>query len=210
MQPYVIVVGVDFSELGDRAFGRAHELASLRPAAELHVIYAAPPAGHATHTYAGEPASQVGTEELVEQLSAHVDSLLRNLEGFSTTSVRVFSHVRVDVPLVAITELAANLEAELIVVGTHGRHGIARWLLGSVAEGVVRHALCAVLLVPPKIAVAELPKIEATCPHCIETRKASAGQQLWCEQHRLRHGQRHTYHQRDRMSEDGSLPLVVR
>jgi hypothetical protein len=97
-----------------------------------------------------------------------------------------------------------------IVVGTHGRHGIARWLLGSVAEGVVRHATCAVLIVPPAVAVAELPMIEPICPRCVEARKTSSQQELWCEQHRQRHAQRHTYHQRDRMSEDGSLPLVGR
>jgi nucleotide-binding universal stress UspA family protein len=47
-----------------------------------------------------------------------------------------------------LVELAEQTESPLVVVGTHGRKGIARFLLGSVAERVVRHAPCSVLVVP--------------------------------------------------------------
>lgn len=50
-------------------------------------------------------------------------------------------------PLVA--ETAAEWEADLIVAGTHGRRGLDRLLLGSVAEGIIRTARSAVLLLPP-------------------------------------------------------------
>jgi len=46
-----------------------------------------------------------------------------------------------------INQTATELGADLIVMGTHGRHGISRALLGSVAETVVRSAPCAVLTV---------------------------------------------------------------
>lgn len=46
-----------------------------------------------------------------------------------------------------ILEEAKNVDADLIVMGTHGRHGFKRFLLGSVAEQVVREACCPVLLV---------------------------------------------------------------
>jgi nucleotide-binding universal stress UspA family protein len=213
MHPHIIVVGVDFSELGDRAFGRAHELASLRPSAWIHAIYVASAATHPAHPDARQPTNPAGLAELAERLRDHVEGLLTSLEGFSNTGVRVVSHIRVGVPQRELSELAAELEADLIVVGSHGRHGIARWLLGSVAEGVVRHATRAVLIVPcepSELPAAEVPEIEPTCPRCIEARATSVGQEHWCEQHRQRHGQRHTYHQRDRMSEDGSSPLVIR
>jgi len=48
----------------------------------------------------------------------------------------------------AIAEAAANWPADLLVLGTHGRRGMERWLLGSVAEGVVRRSTVPVLLVP--------------------------------------------------------------
>lgn len=47
----------------------------------------------------------------------------------------------------AILDVAAELEPDLIVMGTHGRGGLGRALLGSVAEGVAHHAAAPVLLV---------------------------------------------------------------
>lgn len=48
----------------------------------------------------------------------------------------------------AIAEAAASWPADLLVLGTHGRRGVERWLLGSVAEGVARRSTVPVLLVP--------------------------------------------------------------
>jgi len=48
----------------------------------------------------------------------------------------------------AILEGAAEFRADLIVMGTHGRTGVKRMLLGSVAEGCIRRAMVPVMLVP--------------------------------------------------------------
>lgn len=48
----------------------------------------------------------------------------------------------------AIHEAAAKERADLIIISTHGRTGLRRALIGSVAEGTVRHAACPVLVVP--------------------------------------------------------------
>lgn len=211
-KPCVIVVGVDFSDLGDRAFEQAYELSASSANSELHALFVIPTTvfdpltGDAGSAPAGPARLEVGAA----QLSRHVDSLLFNVGGHRHPGMRVYSHVRADVPLVGIIQLATEVEASFIVLGTHGRDGIARWLLGSVAEGVVRQALCPVLIVPPAQTTSELPKIEPVCAACLEARTRSHGQELWCEQHRQRHGRRHTYHQRDRMSEDTGLPLVGR
>lgn len=61
--------------------------------------------------------------------------------------------VRVGTPVTVIEEAARDLKADLICVGTHGRTGLAHLLLGSVAERVVRHAPCPVLVVRPIAAV---------------------------------------------------------
>jgi nucleotide-binding universal stress UspA family protein len=47
-----------------------------------------------------------------------------------------------------IAEDAVSAKADLVVLGTHGRRGVERWLLGSVAEGVARRSTVPVLLVP--------------------------------------------------------------
>jgi hypothetical protein len=65
-----------------------------------------------------------------------------------------------------------------------------------------------VLVVRPKAIPTSGPAIQPPCPKCVQARVASAGAELWCEQHRERHGQRHTYHQGDRASADVNMPLV--
>lgn len=52
-------------------------------------------------------------------------------------------------PADAIVESAITLNVQLVVTGTNGREGLDRWVLGSVAESVVRHAPCTVLVVRP-------------------------------------------------------------
>lgn len=208
----VIVVGLDFSELADRAFQQAYELASVSSTSEIHAIslLSAATLDPLTGADAVQTTTAVRIEEGATRLTKHVNALLSKLGAGPTSGMRVYSHFRVDVPWVGITRLAAEIEATMIVVGTHGRYGVARWLLGSVAEGVMRHAACPVLVIPLEPKTAELPKIEPACPLCIEAKKGSKGSELWCTQHRTRHGRRHTYHQRDRISEDAFLPLIGR
>jgi nucleotide-binding universal stress UspA family protein len=56
--------------------------------------------------------------------------------------------VRFGDPAEAVVHEARTWSADLLVLGTHGRRGAARLLLGSVAETVLRHAPCSVLVVP--------------------------------------------------------------
>jgi nucleotide-binding universal stress UspA family protein len=63
--------------------------------------------------------------------------------------VRVSPRVRIGVPAHEAVAEATEWPADLVVVGTHGRGGVARALLGSVAEAVARDAGCSVLVIPP-------------------------------------------------------------
>jgi len=217
-KPYVIVVAVDYSEMSDFVFERALELAAEKPSVAVHAINVLPvyqsglvPDATAV-TWAGAMPS---ITEAAQQLRAYVE---RRIAAFRTQHADqklafldgVVAHQRVEVPSEEVAQLAADLEADLVVVGTHGHRGLSRLLLGSVAEATVRLAPCPVLVVRPKAPPAPVPAIQPPCPRCVEARKASGGKEMWCEQHRERHGQRHTYHQGDRVSADGSLPLLVR
>jgi nucleotide-binding universal stress UspA family protein len=62
--------------------------------------------------------------------------------GFSVTTRVVQSEART-----GILDIAAEWRADLIVLGSHGRKGLRRFLLGSIAESVARHAQCSVLVV---------------------------------------------------------------
>jgi len=61
--------------------------------------------------------------------------------------VEVEPVIRQGVPFLEIVRVAAERKADLIVMGTHGRTGLAHALMGSVAEKVVRMAACPVLTV---------------------------------------------------------------
>ncbi|HEX2876694.1 MAG TPA: universal stress protein [Polyangiaceae bacterium] len=205
----VIVVGVDFSDLGDRAFQQAYELASASASCEIHAVFVMPASAVNPLTgYAADPLSPESLEEGATQLTKHVNSLLFNLGGLGHSGIHVYSHFRVGVPLFGIVQLATEVQATLIVLGTHGRHGVARWLLGSVAEGVLRQAPCPVLVVPPASASLEVPTIAPVCPNCLDARRASKGETLWCGQHRQLHGRRHTYHPRERGSDASRRALT--
>lgn len=214
-KPYIVVAGTDFSEHADGALRVAYEQALQHAPAELHVIHVSfaanpvpvvPLAPHMGFVTVPVPS----LDEQREALLKHIDQQLAAFPNRASAPLRVFGHVLIDTPSLALTRVASELEADLLVVGSHGLNGVARWLLGSVAEAVVRRATCPVLVIPPKPDALPVPAIEPPCPRCVEARRATSGKQLWCEQHRERHGRRHTYHQFDRVAAETNLPLVAR
>lgn len=216
---YLIVVGIDYSPASDLALERAFELATARPPAEVHVVsvinlYGAQAiaGGYGPQGIVAGSAEPVGMNsvtlaEATSALERYVEQRRSSFQG-ALDSVGVRCHLRLDAPATEVAQMAADLEADLVVVGTHGRRGIARLLLGSVAEAVVRLAPCPVLVVRPKALPEQPPRIEPPCPQCLAARQASAGAEFWCEQHRERHGQRHTYNQRDRVGAETEMPLT--
>jgi len=212
-KPYVVVVGVDYSETGDLALEQALELAATHAASDLHVInvvrlVVATDEFTPLMAYASMTLEQA-EKDLKEHVEQKVQEFRGKLEPSRGSVPRVFPHVRLEAPAREIAQLASDVEANLVVVGTHGRRALARVFIGSVAEVVVRLAPCPVLVVRPQRSV-ELPKIEPPCAQCVKVRKETGGESQWCAQHSERHGQRHTYRQSDRSQADGTMPLVFR
>jgi len=132
-----IVVPFDFSEHSMEAVRKAIELASDSSLVNcLHVLPFIIPT---------EPGVAWGMIDDGERLRQALESLHQQLPE------REFGKLQVDVrfgdPGSIVAERAKELDAELIVVGSHGRSGIARLMLGSVAERVTRLAACPVLVV---------------------------------------------------------------
>jgi len=144
--PKNILVPVDFSEHSQRALDYAVELAAKLDA-KVHLL-----------NVIGIPA--LGVPELGVALTAAViDNLVKDNQAAldkladprrkraSIGEVMLRTGDTRDMILQACTEV----NADLIVMGTHGRRGVSRALLGSVAESVVRTAPCPVLAIrPPK------------------------------------------------------------
>jgi nucleotide-binding universal stress UspA family protein len=85
--------------------------------------------------------------------------LRRVLDARSTRPAPVRPAVRIGEAPVQILDEVADWNADLLVVGTHGRHGLPRLWLGSVAEACIRDAPCSVLAIPP---VPRAAPVEAT------------------------------------------------
>lgn len=209
---FVVVVGVDFSETSRGALQRAFELADRETNAEVHAAWVLSKGGPGVAGDALAIPLDIPFEESAAKLRDFVQAELEAFVGNGECNIkRTRVHLRLGPPAEEVAQLAADLDADLVIVGTHGRRGVRRFLLGSVAEGTVRLSQCPVLVVRPKdhaSASIPVPQIAPPCPECVKTRGASDGAELWCEQHSHKHGPRHTYHGADGHSRGSRPPLV--
>jgi len=138
-----ILVGTDFSEASDEARRVAIELAR-RLGAELEIVHVEEP----IPAYAFAEGALLDLPRLQEEVRTWAERQLEDLaRGARASGVSTTTAVLLGVPANTIVEAARTERADLIVLGTHGRTGLERVLLGSVAERVVRNAPCAVLTV---------------------------------------------------------------
>jgi len=135
-----ILIAVDTSEIGVHATVVGLNLASALGAkvAFIHVIA---PAISDGAWYA------VASAELTEPPDGEISQILASLRERAPIPAETVKFVPVGDPVESITEAARGWPADLVVIGSHGRDGVDRVLLGSVAEGVARHAPCPVLIV---------------------------------------------------------------
>jgi universal stress protein A len=135
-----ILVPTDFSEPADAALTYALGLAS-KLGAEVSLVHVFDdPSGIHVGEYVPMPAEMRG------DILAHLRRRLADVvakHGHSELS----SKVLIGPTARSIVEDARDSQADLIVMGTHGRHGMAHLLVGSVAERVVRTSTCPVLTV---------------------------------------------------------------
>ncbi len=144
-----IVVAVDMSETGGHALREAMHLTSQLPGAQLHIIHVVPVVKE-VHGARKLDALSAELNERLEKLREYVNETCAP-SGFAVPfKQEVVFHVRLGNPAEAIHQAAVDVDADLIVVGTHGRRGVEKLLLGSVAEALVRTAHVPVLVAHPK------------------------------------------------------------
>lgn len=149
-RPFPIIAAVDFSDLGDRAVIEALRLSREHAHSELHVI--------AVGTEEGDSIRLPGTtlrvlpqKEANDETREHVADLVQRFvatEGAPSIE-KIAVYVTTGHPAERIVALATAVDADVIVLGTHGRTGLKRIVLGSVAEEVVRRAPCTVMVIRP-------------------------------------------------------------
>ena len=138
-----IVVGTDGSERAGRALQEAIRMAAALQA-ELHVVSAYEPVRGARIVGAPEAAAKVWAP----QPDADVQTTLGEAAAsVRARDVKVTTHAINKDPADALLEVAAAVEADLIVVGNKGMHGAKRFVLGNVPNKVSHRASCNVLIV---------------------------------------------------------------
>lgn len=135
---HVILHPTDFSPGSDAAFQYACDLARDYDA-RLAVVYAVEPISPITGDGIMIPFDQT-------DIMVAAQTKLDNIQAVGP-AVRTEKLLRVGPAAAAIVAAAHELNADLIVMGTHGRTGLGRLLIGSVAEAVLRKADCPVLTV---------------------------------------------------------------
>jgi nucleotide-binding universal stress UspA family protein len=142
-----ILCPIDFSDTSQHALEHAVAIAKWYESkiTALHVINPAlliePPILVGEFRGGGAPA-ETDRESLRNQL----ESWLRPAEAVGVKTDLVFDEGN---PTGSIVDWSASLPADLVVIGTHGRGGFERFLLGSVTEKVLRKVTCPTLTVPP-------------------------------------------------------------
>jgi nucleotide-binding universal stress UspA family protein len=139
-----ILVPMDFSPPSDAALEYARNVAA-RYGASLHLLHVAEDPYRAFYTAEVYVPEIEGLRE--EILTDTAQRLKERVRPSDVTEFHATVESVIGSPAGSIVEYAAGRDIDLIVMGTHGRGGMAHLLMGSVAERVVRTAPCPVLTV---------------------------------------------------------------
>lgn len=146
-----ILVALDGSDTSSRALDAALNLAS-ETGARLTPVYVVDFLVPAYDTYGYDPSILI--DAFREEGLRVTEDAAKRMKARDVTGTPQISNVAPAGEDIAqrIVSLADEIGADLIVMGTHGRRGFQRLFLGSVAERVLRHATCPVLMVPASCA----------------------------------------------------------
>ena len=144
-----ILCATDFSDTAEAAWEAACELARTHRA-ELILV----------HVFTELPlypeVAVIEVQRVWDEQRAWVErALAERVSAATRRGLNARSLLKSGTAAEGIVDAAAENDADLIVLGTHGRTGLTRLVVGSVAERVVRLAPCAVLSVKPRVAAAE-------------------------------------------------------
>jgi len=144
-----LLVGMDLTDAGDRALTEALGLAQQLPHCELHVAHVIALTKHV------HDAAQL--DFISDQLQGKLSEIrVRTSEICAfpwvgpPRSLPIVFHVRMGDPAQALHRLAVDIDATLLIVGTHARTGFDKLMLGSVADVLMRTARLSVLVAHPK------------------------------------------------------------
>jgi len=141
-----ILVPLDGSELAECALSHVRAIATGCRVPEVVLLGVVEPISQPVYAAFGD--EQVRDIQKATQAYAN-DYLLKVAGGLKEDGIVVQTVVVSGRPAEGILDYASNNQADLIIMSTHGRSGVSRWVLGSVAEKVVRRSVAPVLIISP-------------------------------------------------------------
>lgn len=147
--PKRILAPVDFGACSETALGQALAILALRPEARLRVVHVYEPPYYAPEALVnlpGEPPLPM-IDYVRQQAERQLDAFMATHRGEAGQAERIDSRIAAGLAFEEIPREASAWNADLMVMGTHGRQGLSHLLLGSVAERVIRQAPCPVLVI---------------------------------------------------------------
>lgn len=138
-----ILCPVDFSDYTQQSLQLAASLASQ--SAVIHMLYVVVPQivtdpGGFVIFESSTELMRKSAEELMQKKTIECKTAFPHLNWIGSIEIS-------SLPATAIVDFQNKEKSDLIVMGTHGRSGLSRWIMGSVAESVLRHCNCPVLFV---------------------------------------------------------------
>ena len=185
----VIVVAVDLTEASDAALLSGVRLA--RAGDSLFVV-------HAVESHLLGEARRIADESrLLEKDPGEVRDYFRAVcvGAGDWPVVDTMFHSCIGSPVEAIVQFTVDVEAHVLICGTHARHGLDHALHGSVAESLVREAHCPVLVAKPRSyeSCTKSERAAEVCADCAETRAKTGDPAAWCPVHARAHMATHSY-----------------
>lgn len=177
-----MVAAVDASDAAHEVLRVAANVARTTPRGELHLVHVVEDMPPAVELVPRPVGLGITAGEIVASARAKVAELASEARGQFRGLIA--THVAAGSAWKQILQAAADVQADVVLVGTHGRTGLKRMMLGSVAEKVARRASCPVIVVREKDYYATIPpEIEPACPACLEAQRESGGARLACAPH---------------------------
>jgi nucleotide-binding universal stress UspA family protein len=180
----VLLAAVDQTKASEEVITTAVTLSCASPEGELHFVHVVDPKFR-------RPTPAAPVSDLMATANAYLDRIVGEVGG--VTPSRVACHLGIGDPVTSILQLSVDVGADLLIVGTHGKRGLS-WLTSSVSRKLLRRAPCAVLLARARGEGDLVPQLDPPCAACVDTRFATAGENLWCAEHAAHHVRGHLHH----------------
>jgi len=137
-----VLISCDYTDSGEHVLEEACKFLAAFPEAEVHVF-------NVIDMSVVSAAGMYNNGELISSMEMDAQELGKKAQAIFGKK-KIYFASEVGFPADMVLQKATNLKADLLILGTHGRTGLNRLVIGSVAENILRQAHCNTLVIPIK------------------------------------------------------------